>query len=97
MSPCKEYFKKVDTDYVVFCKNSPRNYIIRMLRCRRHTHIWNVGRYWSSNLISFIYFLYRTGVSCCTSLQYMHLTFKQQPFDPETVRYLLADLQLIRE
>lgn len=30
------------------------------------------------------------------SLQYMQ-TFKQQVFDPETVRYLLADLQLIRE
>lgn len=24
MSPCNEYFKKVDTDYVVFCKKSPR-------------------------------------------------------------------------
>lgn len=58
MSPCNEYFKKVDTDYVVFCKKSPRNYIIRMLRCRRHTHIWNVGRYWPSNLISFIFILY---------------------------------------
>lgn len=55
MSPCKEYFKIVDTDYVVFCKKSPRNYIIRMLQCRRHTHIWNVERYWSSNLISFIF------------------------------------------
>lgn len=32
------------------------------------------------------------------SLQYTCMqTFKQQPFDPETVRYLLADLQLIRE
>lgn len=57
MSPCKEYFKKVDTDYVVFCKKISRNYIIRMLRCRRHTHTWNVGRYWSSNLISFIFYI----------------------------------------
>lgn len=54
---CKEYLKKVDIDYVVFCKKFFRNYIIRMLWCRWYIYIWNVGCYWFFNLILFIFYI----------------------------------------
>lgn len=91
----KEYFRKVDyvrLNWLYILQKNLRNYIIRMLRCRRHTHIWNVKRYWPSNIIYFFY-IERAYLAAriCNICKYL----KQQLFDPETVRYLLADLQLI--